>query len=318
MIKKPAIGSPRVAIIGAGMAGLACAYRLARAGLTPIIFDKGRGIGGRMATKRIEQMRFDHGAQYITAYDDRFAKVLGDLQTKGAAAKWDDGSGRPRFVGVPGMSGLPRALSEGFDIRQLAQVSAISREGTGWTVQVGAKNHYVDLVVITVPAPQLAGLLGPDHPFVVQAADVRFAPGLTLMAAIDAPAPFVSRRDDSGPLAWIANNGSKPGRPKCQATAWVAQASPAFSAQHLEDDPAAVTARMLPLLCDQLSVSANQVIHASAHRWRYARVTAPLGQPFLHHAGSLYAGGDWCIGPRVEAAWISGDAIAQDILQAHS
>ena len=92
-----------MAIIGAGMAGLACANRLARAGLTPIIFDKGRGIGGRMATKRIEQMRFDHGAQYITAYDDRFAKVLGDLQTKGAAAKWDDGSGRPRFVGVPGM-----------------------------------------------------------------------------------------------------------------------------------------------------------------------------------------------------------------------
>ena len=307
-----------MAIIGAGMAGLACASRLARAGLAPIIFDKGRGIGGRMATKRIEQMQFDHGAQYITAHDDRFAEALGDLQTKGAAAKWDDGSGRPRFVGVPGMSGLPRAMSEGFDIRQLAQVSAICRETTYWTVQVGEEIHHVDQVVITVPAPQLAGLLGQDHPFVVQAADVRFTPCLTLMAAIDAPAPYVSRRDDAGPLAWIAHNSSKPGRPQGQATAWVAQASPAFSAQYLEDDPAAVIARMLPLLCDQLSVAANQVIHASAHRWRYARVTAPLGQPFLHHAKSLYAGGDWCIGQQVEDAWISGDAIAQDILQTRS
>jgi len=315
---RPVIGLPRVAIIGAGMAGLACASRLARAGLAPIIFDKSRGIGGRMATKRIEQMRFDHGAQYITAHNDRFAEVLGDLQTRGAAAKWGDSSGRPRFVGVPGMSGLPRALSEGFDIRQLAQVSAICREKAGWTVKVGEEIHHVDQVVITVPAPQLAGLLGQDHPFVVQAADVRFTPCLTLMAAIDAPAPFVSRRDDAGPLAWIAHNGSKPDRPQGQATAWVAQASAAFSAQYLEEDPAAITARMTPLLCEQLSVAADQVIHASAHRWRYARVTVPLGRPFLHQAGLLYAGGDWCIGQRVEDAWISGDAIAQDILQTPS
>jgi hypothetical protein len=93
----------------------------------------------------------------------------------------------------------------------------------------------------------------------------------------------------------------------------LAQASAAFSAQHLEDDPAAISARMLPLLCDQLSLATNQVTHASAHRWRYARVTVPFGRPFLKLTVSLYAGGDRCIGPRVEDEWISGDAIAQDI-----
>jgi len=304
-----------VAIIGAGMAGLACASRLARAGIGPVIFDKGRGIGGRMATKRIEQMRFDHGTQYVTAHDDRFAAVLATLQMQGAAARWDDGSDRSRIVGVPGMSELPRALSAGLDVRQLAQVSAVRPEAAGWTVQVGGDVHHFDSVVITVPAPQLEGLMGQEHPFVAQAADVRFAPCLTLMATIDAPAPFASRRDDAGPLAWVAHNGSKPDRPQSQASAWVAQASPAFSAQYLEDDPAAITARMIPLLCEQLSVATDQVTYASAHRWRYARVTAPLGQAFLHHAKSLYAGGDWCIGPRVEDAWSSGDTIAQDILQ---
>lgn len=268
-----------------------------------------------MATKRIGQMRFDHGAQYVTAHDDGFAAVLGTLQLQGAAASWDDGSGRSRIVGLPGMSGLLNAMSEGLDIRQLAQVSAICRETTGWAVQIDEEIHHFDKVVIAVPAPQLAGVLGQDHPFVAQTADVRFARCLTLMAAIDAPALFANRRDDAGPLAWIANNDSKPGRPQGQATAWVAQTNSAFSAQYLEDDPVATTARMLPLLCDQLSMTIDAVIHASTHRWPYARVTTPLGEAFLHHAKSLYAGGDWCIGARVEDAWSSSDAIAQDILQ---
>jgi len=74
-----------------------------------------------------------------------------------------------------------------------------------------------------------------------------------------------------------------------------------------------LSARMLPLLCDQLSLATNQVTYASAHRWRYARVTVPFGRPFLKLTVSLYVGGDRCIGPRVEDEWISGDAIAQDI-----
>jgi predicted NAD/FAD-dependent oxidoreductase len=315
LITRPINALPRIGIIGAGMAGLACACKLSKAGLSPVIFDKGRGIGGRMATKRVDQMQFDHGAQYVTARDGRFAAILEDLQYNGAAANWDDGSNRSRIVGVPGMSGLPRAMSAELDIQQLAQVTAVRAGSGGWTVQIGDQAHHFDKVVITVPAPQLAGLLGQDHPFVTQTADVRFAPCQTLMAVINAPATFASRRDDVGPLSWIAHDGSKPDRPQGHATAWVAQASPSFSEQHLEDDAPAITARMLPLLCDELNVATDAVIYASAHRWRYARVTAPLGQPFLHHAQTLYAGGDWCIGPRVEAAWVSGDAIAQHILQ---
>lgn len=296
------------------MAGLSCARTLSRAGLAPVLFDKGRGIGGRMATKRIDQLRFDHGAQYVTAQDARFVAVLADLQAEGVAARWDDGSDRSRIVGVLGMSGLPRALAAGLDVRQLAHVNAVRPKAEGWTVQVDGDVHHFDKVIITVPAPQLGGMLGEDHPFVAQTTDVCFAPCLTLMAAIEAPAKFASRRDDVGPLAWIAHDGSKRGRPQGLATAWVAQACPAFSAQYLEDDAAAIAARMLPLLCDQLKVTTDVVTYASAHRWRYARVTTPLGQPFLHHAQTLYAGGDWCIGPRVEAAWMSGSAIAQDIL----
>ena len=308
----------RVAIIGAGMAGLACARRLAEAGLAPVIFDKGRGVGGRLATRRVGDLQFDHGAQSVTARDPDFAAVMRALVAKGAAAVWHDGSGTGHLVGVPGMSALTRAMAVGLDLRHLAKVTSINADGAGWSVAVEDAAQRFDVVVITAPAPQLAGLVGADHPLVDAVSAVRFAPCLTLMAAIDAKPAFGTQSDASHPLAWIAADSSKPGRPQGGPTQWVAQASPAFSALYLEETAADIAARMLPMFCDRLQVTADKVIHAEAHRWRYARVTAALGQPFVQSGSTLYAAGDWCIGPRVEAAWISGDAVAKAILASMS
>ncbi|MEX1236168.1 MAG: FAD-dependent oxidoreductase [Roseovarius sp.] len=306
----------RVAIIGAGMAGLACARRLAEAGHQPILFDKGRGIGGRMATRRAGALRFDHGAQYVTAKQAGFAAVLSDLAKAGAAAKWDDGAARTHFVGTPGMSSIPKALGAGLDIRQGQRVTSIMRDNGGWSIHTEGEVHRSGHVVITVPAPQVAELIGAEHPLVQQITDVRMAPCLTLMAAIDAPAPFISQRDDYGPFASIIQDSSKPGRPESTATAWVAQASLEFTRAHLEEGTPQLAERMLPLLCERLGVSQDRVQHAAAHRWLYARVTTPLGQPFARgEGGTLYLGGDWCLGARVEAAWTSGTAIAEDLVE---
>lgn len=180
----------RIVIVGAGMAGIACARRLADAGLSPIVLDKGRGIGGRLATRRAEGGQFDHGAQYVTTGGVGFAAVLDDLRARGVVAEWDDGSGRAHLVGLPGMSGLARALAAGLDIRQQAQVTGLRQTAEGWTVQMGDKVLVADLVVITAPAPQVATLLGPDHAFAGLLKDVAIAPCLTLMALLTgAPAP---------------------------------------------------------------------------------------------------------------------------------
>jgi renalase len=304
-----------VVIVGAGIAGLACARRLAQEGMQPILFDKGRGIGGRMATRRADGLQFDHGAQYVTAKGAGFTAVLRDLAAAGDAAPWPDGSGRARVVGTPGMATLGKALAAGLDVRQGVQINTIRPGDGGWLLRAGDACHAAARVVITVPAPQVAELISADHPLAALLGGVRMDPCLTLMAGITAPPPYVTREAPDESLAWIAQDSAKPGRPAGGAVAWVAQASPAFSAAHLEDSPAAITARMLPMLCDRLGVTADRVTHAAAHRWRYARVTVSLGQPFLRDAGrSLYLGGDWCIGPRVEAAWTSGTAIAHDLL----
>ena len=300
-----------IAIIGSGMAGLACARRLADAGLASVVLDKGRGIGGRVATRRVGDLQFDHGAQYVNAHGAGFAAMLGGLSVAG----WQDGTGRTHSVGVPGMSAIPKALGAGLDMRQNAQVTRLVQDGDDWVLHLDTGTTRAAQVVVTVPAPQVAGLLGADHQLVAALAPVRMAPCLTLMAAVTAPARFITRQDADDPLAWIAQDSTKPGRPQGVATQWVAQAGEAFSRAHLENTPTEIAARMLPLLCDRLGVPLDQVTHASTHRWRYARVTQALGQPFLCSPdATLYLGGDWCIGPRIEAAWTSGTAIADDIL----
>ena len=311
----------RTLVIGAGMTGIACARALQDAGWPVRVIDKGRGIGGRMATRRAETLagrplRFDHGAQYLTAHDPGFAAML---EATHAATVWDDGAAHPHYVGIPGMSALPRALAAGLDVASGVAVTAIHRDGPIWQVKTDDAVSEAERVVLTVPAPQVAPLIGAGHALVQQLRGVRMVPGLTLMAAFpgDAPAPFISRKPPDGPLAFVARDNSKPQRPDGAVT-WVAQAGPEWSAKNLEDDKARIARRMLPLLCQAIGAEPDTVLHLDAHRWRYAQVTAPLGQPFLRDTtGTLHLGGDWCLGPRVEAAWTSGTAIARDILTGH-
>jgi hypothetical protein len=307
-----------ITIIGAGMAGLACARRLEAAGHKPLVLDKGRGIGGRMATRRVTlaegEISFDHGAQYLTARDPGFAADLHDLGP--ACSDWDDGSRARRLVGVPGMSGLPRAMAAGLDVRLDKQVTELRAVPGGWQIDIDATRIETRHLVMTVPAPQAAALLGDAHPLHPQIAGVVMAPCLTLMAAFpaEAPRPFRSRTSEDQPLAWIAQNSSKPGRNGTLNT-WVAQASSEWSERHLEDTLESIAGRMLPMLADAISVAPGLALYAAAHRWRYARTMAPLGAPFLHSDdGTLHVGGDWCLGARVEAAWASGTAIAEAII----
>jgi len=310
----------RTVIVGAGMSGLACARALRQAGHAPLVLDKGRNsVGGRMATRRVAsdagEMRFDHGAQYFTARTEAFAAFLDEMTD--AVALWDDGVAHAHHVGRPGMAGLCRAMADGIEIRQGVVVTALDRGEAGWHVIMDDDRLTAARVVLTVPAPQVAGLIGADHPLAAPLEAVSMAPCLTLMAAFPAasPRPFVCRKSAEGTLAWIAQDSTKPGRPD-RMTTWVAQAEPDWSARHLDEDHETIAAKMLPLLCAQIGTEPADALYAAAHRWGYARVTEPLGQTFLRDdAGSLYLGGDWCLGARVEAAWQSGTAIAHDILE---
>lgn len=299
----------RVAIIGAGMAGLACADALAERGHHPTLFDKGRGPGGRMSTRRVEGdgavLSFDHGAQYFTVRDPGFAARVAGWEDEGVAARWP-AAGEDAWVGTPGMSAPVLAIAAAHDVRWGVRAAAPTRAGAGWTVAGEA----FDAVAVAVPAEQAAALLAPAPAFAAAAAASRTLPCWTIMAAFDRPladAPDVIR--DRGAVGWAARDSAKPGR--APGERWVVQAYPDWSIAHLEEPPDAVAADLLRLFERETGAAPPPPVHLQAHRWRYAR-----SRPVEPAAGALWdpalrvgACGDWLLAPRVEAAWLSGSRL---------
>ena len=310
----------RIGIIGAGVAGIACARALAAGGCGVIVVDKGRGVGGRCATRRVDAGGFDHGAQYLSARDAAFKAHVERSVAAGGVAAWtaaaaDFGDGEARYVGTPGMNAFVKADIEGLDVRVGIEVGGVERRGDGrWRLRgTGAPDDALDALVCTAPAPQTGRLLDGGA-----ALDrVRMAPCWTLMAAFDRPLPLPRAivRAKAGPIASAARENSKPGRAGIPER-WVVHAAPDWSEARLENDREAMVPVLLDAFAAFIGVDLPTPKHAAAHRWRYAQVTAPLGSPYLDlEGGTLLAAGDWCFGPRIEAAYTSGRAAAAAILR---
>jgi renalase len=333
--EKPKLAtSQTVAIIGSGIAGLACAARLAAEGHVVTLFDKGRRPGGRVATRRAGGAMFDHGAQFATARSESFRALLDQLQARGLMAPWPAAArgSDQAWAGIPGMSALPGAMAEALagmgvamhterhvawlhpdnSIRHLPAAEA----KPGSTSEAGGERSAAfDAVLLALPAPQAAPLLGTrGHDFAARLRDVVIAPCWAVMASfahrIESPDVI---RPNSSPLAWVARNSGRPGQPASPDN-WVLHAGAAWSRAHLEDDADSACAALLAGFEAETGIAALPATLV-AHRWRYALVEKPLGEPCLWDAQSrLGVCGDWCIGPRVEAAFLSGEALAQSVM----
>ena len=307
-----------IAIVGAGIAGLSCADRLAAAGHAVRLFDKGRGPGGRMSTRRVdmggEPVGFDHGAQYFTARDEEFLEQVLRWEADGLVARWPP-AGDDAWVGVPGMSAPVRALADRHSVEWNAAVVSVVRQDGRWLV--GADARPFDALVVAVPAEQAAPLLRPFLPaFAAEADHLPSRPCWTLLAAFDTPLAVGAdcwRGGDEDAIGWAARNSAKPGRGPAET--WVVQAGAGWSARHLEDDREGVADALLAALRDAVGPTALPPLrYRAAHRWRYARTTAQGCRPLWDEIVRMGACGDWRGAPRVEAAWLSGAALAAMML----
>lgn len=300
-------------VIGAGLSGLTVARGAVDAGLSVHVLDKGRGIGGRLATRRAEGgLRFDHGAQYLRPRAPGFATLLQGAVRAGAAAPWAAADGA--YVGMPGMSGLPKSLAAGLDITTGRRAGRLTRSGDVWEVidTGGTLALRGRRVVMAMPAPQIELVLGPDHPGSRAVSGVGFAPCWALMVAFDGtPGLPVTQRDrrPDAVLSWVARDGAKPGRGGGQS--FVAHASAEWSRAHLEEAPDQVQARLLEALAEIAAAPLPPLRHAAAHRWRFSTADRPLGQPCVALQNDLYLCGDWCLGDRAEHAWASGKGVLE-------
>jgi|TARA_R100000306_G_scaffold8250_1_gene11216 hypothetical protein len=310
-------GAMRIAIVGAGMAGMSCGQRLSRLGHEVRLFDKGRGPGGRMATRRMEDggttLHFDHGAQYFTARDPRFVEQVAHWEASGVAARWA-AAGDDAWVGTPAMNAPLKAMAGELGVQFGTRIEQLVRDGEGWQIDgEGAPDARFDAVLVAVPAEQAGPLLQPHAPAMATLADQTASdPCWTLMAGFEAPLALVQDTlRQRGPIGWAARNNAKPGR--ANEECWVIQASPEWSRAHLEEDAETVAAALLAELAEANGGPLPRQLGATAHRWRFAR-SGTAGEEALWDAEQrIGVCGDWLIGPRVEAAYISGLLLAEAV-----
>lgn len=329
---------PRVAVIGAGIAGLACARTLVDHGLEPELFDKGRRPGGRCATRENHddpQLRFDHGAQCFSARSEPFRRLVASWAHDGLIAPWpgrvlrvegrsvspaDHGD---RWVGVPSMAALPAHLASDLDVRCGVRIRSASRVDGAFLLrsEQGLEYGPFDAVVVTTPPAQAVPLLEASPALAAAAGRVRLLPCQTALLSfgrrVEVEADALLTADTI--IDWAARDSGKPGRPAGER--WVVHGAPGWSEQHVDEDPERVAAALIEAfghLIERLGGPRPEPTSHTVHRWRYARVakgpgadTAALADPSI---GLLWAG-DGVLGEaRLEAAWLSGVAAAARLL----
>jgi renalase len=346
------MNTQHIAIIGVGMAGVVCARTLRQAGLNVTLFEKSRGLGGRMATRSSAFGSFDHGTQYFTVRDPRFELALGTVP--GLCKPWSanavrvlDPNGRVieaglpggerHWVATPGMNGLVKAwaapLVEDGNVQQQTRVTHISADPfkkNGWQLHTegedGAQHVFggFDKVILAIPHPQAEALLNASGQAALAAPlkDVRVDPCWTLMVAypqavqpglITIGPQWNAARSTHHRIAWMARESSKPGRERIER--WTVQASAPWSAEHINDTPERVSAKLLKAFGEITGIRTTPS-HVEAHRWLYAKTAQPLGESHLWFKDQgIGLCGDWCLGHRAEDAFVSGLELALAVLK---
>jgi renalase len=319
--------SADVLIIGAGLSGLSAAVDLQQAGHNVLLVDKGRGLGGRLAGRRIGNASFDHGAQFMTTRDPRFAATVQEWIAAGVAEEWyrsfpgASGEGHPRYRGVPTMTAVAKHLATNLNIQRSVRVLNIAEHNNQWLARLdNGQQISARSMLITAPVPQTLDLLASGNIQLSAANQARlksidYEACIAVMAVLDRPSSIPRPGAialNEGPIAWISDNQQK-GVSKVPAV--TIHGSGDFSAQHFDLDRQ-ITGQLL--IDAALPLIGAGVCEFQIHGWRYSKPTV-VDQEACMLASSdtplppLAIAGDAFNGPRVEGAVVSGWAAAADL-----
>lgn len=331
-----------VIVIGAGMAGLICAQQLKQAGLDVTIVEKSAGLGGRMATRRLQGTWVDHGAQLIAVKSDSFGRFVRKLQEKRIVQEWTrdvyqlSASGlfppeadqrHTRYCCPLGMTAIAKYLSADLAIINNTRIIGVSHNDDKWQLLTERQETLETKAIIsTIPAPQFLPLfeevLASAPSFLQALQSVKFAPSVTIMAGYNAsnevPIEWQAIKCIDDPiLDWISYDSSK--HPdKSSQPVFVLQSNAEFARQSMEELDLEIVGK--PLLHQTGKLLAKWLASPEwwqVHRWRYAIVEESLGVSCLSTSIplALVCAGDWCAGKNIEAAYHSGIAAAESAIE---
>ncbi|MEU8069838.1 FAD-dependent oxidoreductase [Micromonospora sp. NPDC048169] len=298
-------------VVGAGIAGVACAAELARAGVPVRVRERARVSGGRLASKRFDGRPADLGAAYFTVDDPDFAAVADRWRAAGLAREWTDtlvayGPGGRERVSGPMRWAAPRGLRS--LVEHLAADLPVTHERLVTRVEPGPRVDGVEAeaVVLAMPGPQAAPLLDPALADATRAvAAQRWSSALTGVLRYparrwaDFHGAFVN---DHPVLSLVCDDGDRRGD---AAPVLVAHTTAGFAAGHLRQ-PAAAGPAIEQAVRDLLGLP-EPAAWTHVHRWTYATPAAQSGGATYHlDDDGIGLAGDAFGRPRAQTAWRSG------------
>lgn len=337
---------PDVVIIGAGIAGLSAATELVASGRRVVVLEKSRGVGGRMATRRVGEAVCDHGAQFFTVRGESFGGMVTEAHEAGSVATWCEGfsraasidatvtpatDGHARWRGASGMTDLPKWLAAQLPpdrcvVRTAVKVSAIGVDGGLVRISLDPGPEagepttlHAAAAIITLPVPQsldlfaAGGLLGEGNGIDAEAhrqlATVTYDPSFALMLVLNRPTlvpPPGGIQFAGGPISWLADNQQKG---ISAVPALTVHASGDLSRRHFDDPPERVAAALIDLVRPWINGDpSTTIVGQSLHRWKFAAPTTIIPAPLVAAVTSppIVCCGDAFGGPKVEGAASSG------------
>ena len=315
-------------IVGAGMAGLAAAMSLNARGFSVLVVDKGRGVGGRLATRSFEGGRFDYGAQFFTVRNPAFRRLADEWLAAGIVTPWSDGfalsdgkfkhTGEVHYRGTAGMRMIAKHLSQNLDVRSQIEVKAVSFERGIWKLlDAGGSVFTGKALILTPPVPQSLALLNAGNVPLAESVQEELAkftynPCIAVMAVLEGSSQIPSPGGmwfPGEPLAWLADNTQKGLAAGAQNGSSVTlHAGPEFSRSHWE-----FAHQAAEFLLQQAAPWLGRSVKSyETHRWKFSQPTHIHHEPALcvSSPGRLVFAGDAFGGGRVEGAALSGLAAA--------
>lgn len=307
----------RTIVIGAGLSGLVAARELSGAGHHVTVFDKGRSVGGRLATRRIAGARVDHGAQFFTVRSEQFASMVNGWSDAGIVREWcrgfNDVDGHPRYVGHEGMTSVAKHLADGLDVRCGALVFSVHRSVQGWLVTLDdGSEHRCEALVMTAPIPQaISMLVSADIDLPQQLREIDYDRTIALLVVVAGGShridPPGGRQNPDDVFSFVGDNQAKG---ISEVGALTFHANPLWSRANW-DTPTDDLRDLLMSLASPYFGDA-QILESQVKKWRFAVPTSVWNERcWTDKSGTLVMAGDAFSGPRVEGAALSGRAAAQ-------
>jgi predicted NAD/FAD-dependent oxidoreductase len=315
-------------ILGAGISGLILAHELRRAGRDVLILEKSRGVGGRIATKRLQEFSFDQGAPFFSAKSPFLIDQASEWLKGGVVERWSFPHAE-RWRGTPTANALPRHLSQGLNIRRECKVTAVFKTDSQADLQADSRwrleteqgeEFFCNQLFMTAPVPQNRDLLKAgnvvlDRETEEKLSTVAYAPCLAGLFLLEGASqvPAIGAVEHQGLLTWISDRtaGSGSGRPY---STLMVHAEGEWSRQHY----AGAEEEILSVLEKEAApwIGGCRIQAKALHRWKFAKVKTRYPEDYyLHESGSLGMAGDSFGEPRIEGAVLSGLALARAVLE---